>query len=141
MRNFNEMKIDITREISYRTARSGGKGGQNVNKVETMVEGLWDIDKSQLFDDEQKQRIKDKLRNRITQNGILIVKSQSHRTQLGNKEIVVKKMNQLLIDSLKKKKSRISTNPTKASKERRIESKKKLSMIKSGRRKPDLSAG
>lgn len=141
MRNFNKMKIDITREISYRTARSGGKGGQNVNKVETMVEGLWDIDKSQLFDDEQKQRIKDKLRNRITQNGILIVKSQSHRTQLGNKEIVVKKMNQLLIDSLKKKKSRISTNPTKASKERRIESKKKLSMIKSGRRKPDLSAG
>ena len=141
MRNFNEMKIDITREISFRTARSGGKGGQNVNKVETMVEGLWDIDKSQLIDDEQKQRIKDKLRNRITQNGILIVKSQSDRTQLGNKEIVVNKMNQLLTDSLKKKKSRISTNPTKASKERRIESKKKLSMIKSGRRKPDFSAG
>lgn len=135
------MKIDITSEISFRTARSGGKGGQNVNKVETMVEGLWDIEKSQLIDDEQKHRIKDKLRNRITQNGILIVKSQSDRTQLGNKEIVVKKMNQLLTDSLKKKKSRISTNPTRASKERRIESKKKLSMIKSGRRKPDFSAG
>ncbi len=88
------MKIDITREISFRTARSGGSGGQNVNKVETMVEGLWDIDKSQLITDEQKERIKDKLRNRITQNGILIVKSQSERTQLGNKEIVVKKMHQ-----------------------------------------------
>ena len=66
------MKIDITREISFRTARSGGSGGQNVNKVETMVEGLWDIDKSQLIADEQKVLIKDKLRNRITQNGILI---------------------------------------------------------------------
>jgi len=133
------MKIDITREISFRTARSGGSGGQNVNKVETMVEGLWDIDKSQLIDDEQKVRIKDKLRNRITQNGILIVKSQSERTQLGNKEIVIKKMNQLIEESMRKKKSRISTMPTKASKEKRISSKKKASGIKSGRKKIDRS--
>jgi ribosome-associated protein len=133
------MKIDITREISFRTARSGGSGGQNVNKVETMVEGLWDIDKSQLIDDEQKARIKDKLRNRITQNGILIVKSQSERTQLGNKEIVIKKMNLLIEESMRKKKSRISTMPTKASKEKRISSKKKTSEIKSGRKKFDRS--
>ena len=133
------MKIDITREISFRTARSGGSGGQNVNKVETMVEGLWEIDRSQLFTDEEKQRIKDKLRNRITQNGILIVKSQVERTQLGNKEIVVKKMHQLILESLRKKKSRISTRPTKASKEKRIDSKKKASAIKSGRKKFDKS--
>jgi ribosome-associated protein len=131
------MKIDITREIRFRTARSGGSGGQNVNKVETMVEGLWDIDSSQLFTDEEKQRIKDKLRNRITQNRILVVKSQSDRTQLGNKEIVVKKINELVFDSLRKKKSRISTKPTKASKEKRISSKKKTAEIKSGRRKFD----
>ncbi len=133
------MKIDITREISFRTARSGGSGGQNVNKVETMAEGLWDIDKSQLIDDEQKALIKDKLRNRITQNGILIVKSQSERTQLGNKEIVIKKMNQLITESMRKKKSRISTRPTKASKEKRIRTKKKTSEIKSGRKKFDRS--
>jgi len=131
------MKIDITREISFRTARSGGSGGQNVNKVETMVEGLWDIASSQLFTDEEKQRIKDKLRNRITQNGILVVKSQSARTQLGNKEIVLKKINELVFESLQKKKSRISTKPTKASKEKRISSKKKTGEIKSGRKKFD----
>ena len=131
------MKIDITREISFRTARSGGSGGQNVNKVETMVEGLWDVDKSQVINDEQKQRIKDKLRNRITQNGLLIVKSQVERTQLGNKEIVIKKIHKLVIDSLQKKKSRISTKPTKESKEKRFLSKKKLSEIKSSRRKFD----
>ena len=131
------MKIDITREISFRTARSGGSGGQNVNKVETMVEGLWDVNKSQVVNDEQKQRIKDKLRNRITQNGILIVKSQVERTQLGNKEIVIKKIHKLVIDSLQKKKSRISTKPTKESKEKRFLSKKKLSEIKSSRRKFD----
>lgn len=129
------MKIDITREIRFRTARSGGSGGQNVNKVETMVEGLWEIDNSQVIDDEQKRRIKDKLRNRITQSGILIVKSQSERTQLGNKEVVIKRMHQLLTEAMHKKKSRISTRPTKASKENRIESKKKRSDIKSGRRK------
>ena len=133
------MKIDITREISFRTARSGGSGGQNVNKVETMVEGLWEIDRSQLFTDEEKQRIKDKLRNRITQNGILLVKSQSSRTQLGNKENVLKKINELVEEALRKKKSRISTKPSKASKEKRISSKKKTAEIKSGRRKFDAA--
>ena len=106
-----------------------------MNKVETMVEGRWDIQSSILFTDEQKQLIKERLQNRITDEGLLLVKSQSERTQLGNKQAVIKKMIQLLTTSLIKRKIRRPTQPTKASKEKRIESKKKNTQNKELRRK------
>jgi ribosome-associated protein len=127
--------IDITKEISFQTTRSGGKGGQNVNKVETAVIGSFHIEASSFFTEEQKQLLKEKLSNRMNADGFLMVKSQTHRTQLSNKQEVVKKMNELVTKALEKKKPRIATKTSKASKERRLESKKRKADIKSGRQK------
>ncbi len=129
------MKIDITQEIQFQTARSGGKGGQHVNKVETMVEGRWPIGDSLLLTEEQKQLVREKLYNKITDEGFLLVKSQSERSQLGNKQEVIGKMNRLLAAALTKHKIRRPTKPTKASKEKRLESKKKNTFTKEQRKK------
>ncbi|PSK95008.1 ribosome-associated protein [Taibaiella chishuiensis] len=130
------MMIDFSSEISFQTARSGGKGGQNVNKVETMVEAYWKVAGTAFFSEEQKQMILEKLKNRVNGDGYLMVKASEARTQLSNKKKALEKMLTLVNQSIVKKRKRIATKPSKSVIERRLDA-KKVQAEKKMRRKKD----
>lgn len=122
-------------EIVEQFARSGGRGGQNVNKRSTKVELRWNVDLSAGFSDEEKERIKEVLGNRINSDGELIIVSQEERTQGQNRVRALERLNNLVNSALIPEKERVPTKPSRGSKERRLESKKQVGEKKRLRKK------
>jgi len=129
---------DFLPELTFTASRSSGAGGQNVNKVNTKVELRFDVTLSQILTDQEKALLLEKLSNKLTGEGELIIVSQTERTQLANKQLCIEKFYKTLASALKVKKKRRSTSPTRASKEKRLNLKKSQSDKKEMRKKPSV---
>lgn len=122
-------------EIDLKFTPSGGPGGQHANKSSTRVEASWNVATSRALGPRQRQRIREKLRHRIDNNGVLRVASDSQRSQLRNREDALARLSHLIADALKPTKKRVPTSPGRAAKERRLADKRKRSEIKRRRQK------
>jgi ribosome-associated protein len=131
-------KDKIISELSFKAVRSSGAGGQNVNKVSSKVVLTFDLMNSQSLSDEEKERIQKKLKSKLTLDGILILNCDEDRSQLKNKEIVIKRFLELIEKSLVIPKERKATKIPKSVIEKRLKDKSSTSEIKQNRKKPDL---
>ena len=132
------VKEKLEKEIIYSASKSGGPGGQHVNKVNTSVELRFPVSESEALNGKQKQLVFSKLKNRINNNGELILVSRSERSQWRNKTIVTETFFSLLEKAMTPAKKRIKTKPTVASGRKRLENKKKQGLKKELRKPPGI---
>ena len=131
-------KLIIASEISFKAVRSSGAGGQNVNKVSSKVVLTFDLVNSKGLTDDEKTLLQTKIATKLTQEGILILTSEEDRSQLKNKEKVIKKCFKLLDNALIIPKERKETKIPRAVKEKRLNAKKVMSVLKQNRKKPNF---
>jgi ribosome-associated protein len=124
-------------ELTFRTSRSSGPGGQNVNKLNTRVTLLFDVASSPGLSQEQKQRIASRLSTRIDRHGVLRIVSQKHRSQEANRRAAIERLQRLLHEALKPVPVRRKTRPPAAARERRLKEKKRRGALKDERAKKD----
>ena len=125
-------------ELNFKAIRSSGAGGQHVNKVSSKVELSFNLKASEALSDLQKQRIQKKLKNRLTNDGVLILQCGESRSQHKNKELVIKRFIELIKASIIVPKKRIPTKTPKAVVKKRLKNKRNLSEKKANRKKPDI---
>lgn len=131
-------KAQILRELQFKAIRSSGAGGQHVNKVSSKIELAFNLDDSYAISEEEKKHLHSKLSNRLTKENMLILHCDESRSQHKNKELVIKRFLDLIENALVMPKKRKATKPSKASVEKRLQSKKKAAQKKANRSKPDL---
>jgi len=127
----------LKKELRFSASRSSGPGGQHVNKVNTRVTLSWDIVNSTILGQDQKSMLLQKLKSKVTLEGILMISSQTGRSQLANKQDTIRKLDELLKKAFLKKKKRKPTKPSKGAVLKRLDQKKKHSEKKIRRKKLD----
>ena len=139
MEKYEQLFQDIEHYGKFSFSRSGGPGGQNVNKLNTNVLLTMKIDELTALSDEERSLLRTRVPNRVNSNDELFVQSHQERSQLRNRQLATERMTEIILSAIKKQPFRKKTRPSKAAHQRRLDTKKRRSEIKNSRRRPDFN--